>query len=349
MTSSWNRKDQHIHYAEMQYHAPKSNGLEGVRFVHRSLSEMVVADVSLKTNLDTLHLDTPFFINAMTGGSDKATIINKNLATVAKETSLAMAVGSISIALSDSSLSESFKIVRKTYPNGTLFANLGAHHSVENAKRAVDLIEANALQLHLNTPQELVMPEGDRDFSNWLKNIESIVKSSEVPVIIKEVGFGMSQETIQQLIDVGVTLIDVAGKGGTNFIEIENERRDLKEYSYLYDWGQSTAESLLEARLFLPKATFIASGGIKTPLDMLKGFGLGASAIGLSGEFLHLILTKGTDETIKQISRFKEELTHLMVLIGAKSIDSIKDKPFVLSPELINWCNQRQIPINKKV
>ncbi|UUV99829.1 type 2 isopentenyl-diphosphate Delta-isomerase [Vagococcus luciliae] len=346
MTTSWNRKDQHIHYAEMQYSQPKSNGLDGVRFVHQSFSEISVKDVSLHTNLDTLKLAVPFFINAMTGGSDKAAIINKNLAYVARETNIAMAVGSISIALNDTTQQESFKIVRKTNPNGVIFANLGAHHSVENAKRAVDLIEANALQLHLNTPQELVMPEGDRDFSSWLKNIESIVNNLNVPVIVKEVGFGMSKETIQQLIDVGVTIIDVAGKGGTNFIEIENQRRELKEYSYLYDWGQTTAESLLEARKFSSQAAIVASGGIKTPLDMLKSFGLGAVSTGLSGEFLHLILTKGTDETIQQIERFKEELTHLMVLVGAKSIATIKDQPLVLDSQLTNWCYQRHLPIN---
>lgn len=346
MNTSWNRKDQHIHYAEMQYSSSKTNGLDGVRFVHQSLSEMSVSDISLKTSLGSIELDNPFFINAMTGGSQKAMIINKNLAEVARDTNLAMAVGSISIALKESKYKESFEIVRKTNPNGILFANLGAHHSVDNAKRAVDMIEANALQLHLNTPQELVMPEGDRDFSNWLSNIESIVKSLDVPIIVKEVGFGMSKETIKQLIDVGVTIIDVAGKGGTNFIEIENERRDLKEYTYLYDWGQTTAESLLETRVYQDKASFIASGGIRTPLDMLKSFGLGASAVGLSGEFLHLILTKGTHETISQIERFKEELAHLMTLVGAKYINTVKEKPLVLDTQLINWCQQRHLPIN---
>lgn len=345
MKTSWNRKDQHIHYAEMQYTTPRSNGLDGIRFVHQSLPELAVSDISISTQIGSLPLKSPFFINAMTGGSEKAKIINENLAYVAKQTGLAMAVGSISIALSNADLKESFQIVRKTNPNGIIFANLGAHHSVDNAKRAVELIEADALQLHLNTPQELVMPEGDRDFTNWLKNIEDINHALDVPVIIKEVGFGMSKETIQQLTNIGINIIDVAGKGGTNFIDIENERRDKKEYAYLSDWGQTTAESLLEATPFLSNTSIIASGGIKTPLDMLKCFGLGASAVGLSGEFLHLILTKGTDETISQINAYKEELTHLMTLLGANSIQSIKDKPFVLDSHLVNWCQQRHIPI----
>lgn len=343
MTVSWNRKNQHIHFAEMNYQEQSHNGLDGVRFIHHSFANVTPDQVSLTTTMDNLTLDYPFFINAMTGGSDKAYTINKNLATVAKETGLAMAVGSVSIALSQPETAESFKIVRKTNPNGLIFSNLGAHHSVENAKRAVDLLEADALQLHLNIPQELVMPEGDRDFYHWLKNIESIVKGIETPVMVKEVGFGMSKKTIQQLINVGVTMIDVAGKGGTNFIQIENERREHKEYDYLYDWGQTTAESLLEAYPFARETHIIASGGIRTPLDMLRAFALGANTIGLSGEILHQLLTTGNDATILRLNQWKEELTYLMVMINAKSIEDITSKQVVLSHELRHWCKERRI------
>lgn len=348
MTTSWNRKDQHIHYAQMQYATPRFNGFEGMRFIHQSLSQTKVSDISLNTSIADLNLDTPFFINAMTGGSDKAKVINENLAYVAKETKLAMALGSISIALTQPDLQNSFRIVRKVNPDGIIFANLGAHHSLDNAKKVVDLVEANALQLHLNTPQELVMPEGDRDFTMWLKNIEHITTNLDVPVIVKEVGFGMAKETMTKLTEVGVSIIDVAGRGGTNFIQIENERREEKEYDYLMDWGQTTVESLLEAQPFLDNTTIISSGGIKTPLDMLKSFGLGASAVGISGEFLNLILTKGNAATIQQVQQWKEELTFLMTMIGAKQISDIKDKPFILNQELTHWCQERNISIHKK-
>lgn len=348
MTSNWNRKDQHIHFAEMQYQNQPSNGLEQVRFVHQSFSEMKTSDVNLATNLGSLSLDYPFFINAMTGGSEKATVINRNLATVARETGLAMAVGSVSTALKTPSLSDSFKVVREANPNGLIISNLGAHHSLENAKKAVDLIDANALQIHVNTPQELVMPEGDRDFNDWLQNIEEIIKGLDVPVIVKEVGFGMSKETIQKLLDIGVTIIDISGRGGTNFIHIENERREDKEFDYLLNWGQTTAESLLEAHFYRKQADFIASGGIRNPLQMLSAFGLGAKATGLSGEFLHMVLTKGNDASIKTIESWKKELVALMTMIGAKTISEIERKPLVLSAELVHWCEERHINFKHK-
>ena len=343
MTTNWNRKDQHIHFAEMQYQSNSSNGLDQVRFVHQSFAEMKTSDVNLQTSLGSLNLDYPFFINAMTGGSDKAKIINQNLASIAKETNLAMAVGSVSAAIKSPELADSFKIVRQVNPKGIIISNLGAHHQLDNAKRAVDMLEANAIQLHVNTPQELVMPEGDRDFNGWLANIEDIVNHIDVPVIVKEVGFGMSKESIQQLLDIGVSIIDVSGRGGTNFIHIENERRDLKEFDYLLNWGQTTAESLLEAHFYRKQADFIASGGIKHPLHMLAAFGLGAKAVGLSGELLHLVLTKGNDTTIKTIESWKQELVALMTIIGAKRIADVERKPLVLSPELSHWCHERHI------
>lgn len=343
MTTNWNRKDQHIHFAEMQYQSNSSNGLDQVRFVHQSFAEMKTSDVNLQTSLGSLNLDYPFFINAMTGGSDKAKIINQNLASIAKETNLAMAVGSVSAAIKSPELADSFKIVRQVNPKGIIISNLGAHHQLDNAKRAVDMLEANAIQLHVNTPQELVMPEGDRDFNGWLANIEDIVNHIDVPVIVKEVGFGMSKESIQQFLDIGVSIIDVSGRGGTNFIHIENERRDLKEFDYLLNWGQTTAESLLEAHFYRKQADFIASGGIKHPLHMLAAFGLGAKAVGLSGELLHLVLTKGNDTTIKTIESWKQELVALMTMIGAKRITDVERKPLILSPELSHWCRERHI------
>jgi isopentenyl-diphosphate delta-isomerase len=208
------------------------------------------------------------------------------------------------------------------------------------------MIEADAIQIHLNTPQEIVMPEGDRNFTNWLSNIEEIVKELHVPVIVKEVGFGMSKETIQQLIDIGVTMIDVGGRGGTNFVHIENERREEKEFDYLLNWGQNTAESLLEAHFYRKQADFIASGGIRNPLHMLAAFGLGAKVAGISGEFLHMVLTKGNESTINRVNEWKYELSALMALVGAKSIEDIEKKALVLSPELNNWCKERRILFN---
>ena len=135
-------------------------------------------------------------------------------------------------------------MIRKVNPNGIFFANLGSEATIEQAERAVDMIEANALQIHLNVIQELTMREGDRDFTGVLQRIEKIVLNSKVPIIVKEVGFGMSKETMQQLVNVGVTAIDIGGQGGTNFA-VENERRRM--LSYFNNWGIQTATSIIEA------------------------------------------------------------------------------------------------------
>ncbi|RZH79778.1 type 2 isopentenyl-diphosphate Delta-isomerase, partial [Staphylococcus aureus] len=151
-------------------------------------------------------------------------------------------------ALRNHKMASSFDIVRKTNPEGIIFSNVGADVPADLAKQSVEMLQANALQVHVNSPQELVMPEGNRTFSNWMENLSEIVQTVDVPVIVKEVGFGMSRELIQDLKEIGVRYVDVSGRGGTNFVNIENERRQLKDMSYLQNWGQSTVESLLESK-----------------------------------------------------------------------------------------------------
>ncbi len=190
-----------IKTAEEQY-----NSFEDITFVHRSLPETSLDQIQLFTKIGELLLSSPIFVNAMTGGGGKRTLdINQNLSIVAKETGLAMAVGSQMAAIKDKSEQETYKIVRKVNPNGIIFGNLGWEATVDQAKQAIDLIEADALQIHINAVQELTMPEGDRDFRGGLKRIEAIVNHAGVPVIVKEVGFGMGHETVRILASIGVT------------------------------------------------------------------------------------------------------------------------------------------------
>ena len=245
-TQQMKRKDEHVGHATQQYQSQSNLELRQTRFVHHPLSEMAVDEVSLQTKMAGFTLETPFFINAITGGSPRTTLINQRLAQLAYETGIAMATGSMSIAMKDPSTAESFTIIRKENPNGIVLANLGAHYTVESAKKAIDLIEANGIQIHVNTLQELVMPEGDRSFHHWLKNIEEIVSHVDVPVIVKEVGFGFSREAMQELINIGVQTIDISGRGGTNFAAIENARREDTLFDELEDWGQTTVQSLVE-------------------------------------------------------------------------------------------------------
>ncbi|MDN6625821.1 MAG: type 2 isopentenyl-diphosphate Delta-isomerase [Pisciglobus halotolerans] len=343
MKKANNRKNEHVSLAQHFYEGERSSGFSDLRFVHHSFSETNTKDIDLSTSFAGFSMDFPFYMNAMTGGSKWTKQVNEKLAAVAKETGLAMATGSVSAALKNPSVSDSFTVVRETNPNGLLFANLGAGQTVENAKRAVDLIQADALQIHLNTPQEVVMPEGDRNFSSWLSNIEEISKQLTVPVIVKEVGFGMSRKTILQLQSIGIHTIDVSGKGGTNFAQIENYRRKDYKLDSLEDWGQSTVVSLLEAQDFVSDISILSSGGIQDPFDIVKSLALGAKAAGLSGFFLHSVLKNGVDETIRTVENWKEQLITLYTLLGSRTTEELKQSDLVITGESREWCEARNI------
>lgn len=343
-----NRKDQHVELASQQFTYQSAKDFEETRFVHQSLPEMKINDVDISTTVAGLEFATPFFINAMTGGSKKTREINRLLGIMAHYGKIALASGSVSAAIKDPSVAESFSVMRRENPFGIIFANLGAHHDLENAKRAVDLLEANALQIHVNAPQEVIMPEGDRDFSMWLKNIETIVRELEVPVIVKEVGFGMSRETVAQLASVGVQTVDISGTGGTDFAKIENNRRTIKHYDFLEGWGQSTVISLVEA-MSLPqeeRPTIIASGGIKNPLDIAKSLALGADLVGMSNRFLQYVKTGNIDlmeDALRDIQLYRKQLATIMTLVGAKNIEELRTKDLILGPAVQNWCQARGI------
>lgn len=337
------RKDDHVKLAERFFEKNRTSHFDNIRFIHHSFPEMAVDEADISTSFATFTVKQPFFINAMTGGSDRTKSINEMLATVARETGLPMASGSLSAAIKDPSLVDSFKIIRRVNPSGLVFANLGAGHTVENAKKAIDILEANALQIHLNAVQEIVMPEGDRDFSGWLNNIERIVKSVDVPVIVKEVGFGMSRETIKKLKDVGVRTIDISGSGGTNFARIENYRRGSNRFHYLEDYGQSTVISLLEAREFMKDTEIIASGGIRNPMDIVKALALGARAVGIAGFFLYMVLNDGVERTIETVNSWKTEIASIMTLLGKRNVSELVTADMVLLGEVREWCIARGI------
>ena len=258
-----------------------------------------------------------------------------------------MATGSVTAALKDESVSDSFKIVRQINPAGFFLANIGAHNALENAQRAVELFGANALQIHLNAPQELVMPEGDRTFSDWLDNIAEIVAKLQVPVIVKEVGFGMTREAMLQLISVGVQTIDVAGSGGTSFTQIENARRPKREMAYLSEFGQSTVISLLEAAQVTRSFEVIASGGIRNAFDIFKSLILGADTVGISATILNQLLSHGVEATIEMIQNWQEDLALLYTMVGKKNTHSLETVPLIFTDEVWQWCQARGIDVRK--
>jgi len=334
------RKREHIEYA-LSVEQKRANGFDDVVFVHQSLPGIGIEDVQLHTNVGELSLSSPLFINAMTGGGGQETMaINEQLAEVAKACGLAMAVGSQMAAVKDASERETFTIVRRVNENGIIFANIGSEATVDEAKRAVDMIEANALQIHLNVVQELVMPEGDRDFTGALQRIERIVRDVGVPVIVKEVGFGISKETAQKLVEIGVQYIDVGGFGGTNFARIENARRN-DQLMYFNEWGISTAASIVEVTQTVPNVSVLASGGIRTAVDAVKALALGAVAVGVARPFLKTLVEQGIDALIDEITAWYADFTRMMTALGAKTVGDLQRAPLVISGATHHWLTER--------
>lgn len=345
MNTQTNRKNEHVSLSE-NFYKDGDSSFKDVHFMHHSFPGISVSDVTLSTNLDEMTFSAPFFINAMSGGSDWTGKLNQKLGVVARETGLAIATGSISAGLKHPEFEQSYKTIRQENPNGLVFANLGAGHDSENAKRAIDMIQADALQIHINAPQEVVMPEGDRDFSNWIENIQDILEQIDVPLIVKEVGFGMSRETVKLLQDIGVKHIDISGKGGTNFAQIENFRRREHKLDDMEPWGQTTSVSLLEAMEVKDNSHIISSGGIRSAQDILKSLAMGASLVGVSSQFMHMVLND-TEQAIEMVEQWKLEIQRSMTLLGAKSIKDLTHTDLIIRGETAEWAELRKIDLKK--
>ncbi len=324
MTSA--RKDEHVRLAEELRDETRRGGYDDVVFLHRSFSGLALSDVDISTTVTGSAWEMPFYINAMTGGSEKTGKINAGLSAAAGEVGVAIASGSLSPALKDEALIPTFRVIRDSAPDAFVFANVSPDATLEQAKRAVGILQADALQIHVNPAQELVMPEGDRDFTGWLDRIEEIVAGVGVPVIVKEVGFGLGRDSVLQLVERGVTTVDVSGRGGTNFIAIENRRRLRSEYDYLAGWGQTAVECLLDGWHRDPVAPVdvIASGGVRTPLDVVKALALGAEAVGVSGHFLHVLIERGEDALIAELRSWQDQVRTLLTLIGAPDVAALR-------------------------
>lgn len=337
-----NRKMQHIQYA-METRKESNSSFEEMKFCPNSLPNISYVNTEILTQLHHFSLSSPIIINAMTGGAEATKEINRKLSIISREKQLAMAVGSQMAAIRDKSLRTTYSVVREENPEGIIFANLGAEATVDQAKEAVEMIEANALQIHLNVMQELLMPEGDRDFSGYLANIEQIIPSISVPVIVKEVGFGMSRQTVSQLASVGVAMIDVGGAGGTNFALVEN-RRSENPLEMFNDWGFSTLQSLLEATATKRnKASIIATGGIRHGLDIAKAIAIGADATGMAGHFLQLVQTKTIDECLDAVDLLHHQVRIAMVALGATKLPELRQASYTLSTDMYNWALQRGV------
>ncbi|MGI6285638.1 Isopentenyl-diphosphate delta-isomerase [Moorella humiferrea] len=338
------RKLEHLRFFRLE--GKGTSGLEDVHLIHQALPELDWQDIDLSCRWLGKTLAAPFIINALTGGPPETLEINAALARVARRTGIAMAVGSQKAAIENKQWADTFAVVRRENPEGLILANLGAGNSLEAAREAVAMIAADGLQIHLNAAQELVMPEGDRTFRGWLQNIREMVEYLEVPVIAKEVGFGLSRETALKLYQSGVRIFDVGGRGGTNFALIESSRRQ-REVTALSEWGLTTAVSILEIKALGLPLDIIATGGISNPLDAARALALGAKLVGVAGYFLKILLEQGEDALIQEVVGWQEDLKRICLLSGCTRPTELADKPLVITGKTREWLKERNISIHR--
>ena len=322
------RKDDHIKInLEQDVQSTISTGFERIALKHFALPELDFAHIDTTLTLFNKQLVAPILISSMTGGTAAGTGFNRTLAMAAEQCGIAMGVGSQRAAIEDPELAESFNI-RRFAPNALLFANLGAVQlnygfGVEECQKAVDMLEADALYLHLNPLQEALQTEGNHNFSGLLPKIEKVCRTLSVPVLVKEVGWGIGLETARQLLDAGVTGIDVAGAGGTSWAKVEMYRQpDLLKASInaaFGDWGIPTARNLMQLRELEGDPLIFASGGLRDGVDLAKSLALGARLGGFARKFLKAA-NVGESELINQIEVIKTQLRVAMFACGVSSL-----------------------------
>jgi isopentenyl-diphosphate delta-isomerase len=312
------------------------NGLEKYRFSHSALPELNLSDLDTHTSFLGRPLDSPFLISSMTGGTRQARTINRALAEAAQHHRVAMALGSQRSALEQPSLENTFR-VRDIAPDIPILANLGAvqlnrGYGVDQCRRAVEMVQADALILHLNPLQEAVQPEGDTDFAGLLSKIEAVCRALPVPVIVKEVGWGISGPVAKRLAAAGVAAIDVAGAGGTSWSQVEKHRHRSAQSAALaalfVDWGIPTADALIACRAAAPGIPLIASGGIRNGLEAAKCIALGAALAGVAGPLLHAAV-KGAEEVDQSLARLIMELRVTMFAAGAANLSVLSRTPLL--------------------
>jgi isopentenyl-diphosphate delta-isomerase len=320
MDAEVDRKADHIRLALEDRMQVAGSAFSAWTFGHEALAEIDRAAIDLTTEFLGYRLRLPLLISCMTGGTEVAARVNQNLAIAAQATGVALGVGSQRKALEDPSQADTFR-VRHLAPDVPLVANLGAvqlnyGYGLAECQAAVDMIEADALALHLNPLQEAIQPEGQCNFACLLPRIEKIAEGLTVPIIVKEVGSGLSATTGQRLLDIGVRYLDTAGVGGTSWARIEAARADDLEIGELFaDWGIPTPESIRSLRSLSSDVTIVGSGGLRSGLDAAKALALGADLVGIAQPFLQAALDSA-DRVVERIERTRTELEVAMFCLG---------------------------------
>ena len=326
-----------------------STGFDDVCLVHKMLPEISLEEIDTSINLFGHRLSAPIVIEAMTGGTEEAAKINRVLAEAAEEYGVALGVGSQRAALEDDNLTYTFRIARDKAPHAFLIGNLGAPQIVggdylENVRRAVEIIDADAFAIHLNSLQEALQPEGEPSFKGLTEKIKEIVRGTQVPIIAKETGAGVACEEAKLLEGLGIKGIDVAGAGGTSWAAVESYRAKMrmdvareKLGNTFWDWGIPTAVSTVEVSQ-TTRLMIISSGGVRTGVDAAKALALGGNAVGLALPFLRPAIEGKVGDFLETLIG---ELRTAMFLTGARTVEELRRMPIVIMGKTAEWLRAR--------
>jgi isopentenyl-diphosphate delta-isomerase len=322
-------------------------GFEDAHFLHKSLPELSLGDVDVSVKWLGRKFDAPIIISGMTGGTEEAGRINRNLAEAAARANIPMGVGSQRAAIENPAIQGTFSVCRDASSQLFLIANLGAvqlnkGYTAEHAKKAIGMISANALALHLNPLQEACQAEGDTDWGSLLPKIRDVCRELSIPVIAKETGAGICAENARELERAGVKAIDVSGSGGTSWSLVESYRGPPIGRTFA-DWGIPTAVAVVEASRAV-RVPVIASGGIRTGIDAAKCIALGASMVSVAHPFL-VAASESAEAVYQKIESFKRELTTALFLTGAQDLRDLRRKPLIITGKTREWLELRGIDV----
>ena len=349
------RKEDHIRICLGDKAQAKNatSGFEDIQLIHRALPEVNKNKIDLSTTFLGKKFLAPIIVGAMTGGTQQAIQINSSIAQAVEKLGLGMGVGSQRAAIEDQKLEETYSVARKMAPNAFLIANIGGvqlvhGYGLREVKKVVEMIDADAVAVHLNALQEAVQPEGQTNFKGVLAKIGEIAGALDTPVIVKETGAGISAEDAKALEDAGVKAIDVGGVGGTSFAAVEYYRTATKENlsgEAFWDWGIPTAVSLIET-VQTVKLPVIASGGLRSGTDVVKALALNASLASISQPILQTSV-KSAKETEDKLSCLIEELRNALFLVGAEKISDLAKTPVVITGKTGDWLKARGFSLQK--
>jgi isopentenyl-diphosphate delta-isomerase len=346
-----NRKAEHIRIClDEKAQARKATaGFEDVQFVHRALPEVDKAKIDVSTKVFGHKFSAPIIVGAMTGGAEEATRINAAIAEAVETLQLGMGVGSQRAAIENPKLAKTFSIARKKAPSAFIIANIGGiqlvhGYGVKEVKQAVEMIDADAVAVHLNALHEAVQPEGQTTFKGVLAKICEIAGEIDKPVIVKETGAGIAAEDAKKLEKAGVKAIDVGGAGGTSFAAAEYYRSEAGSVQHFlgdvfWDWGIPTAASLAETAQTV-KIPVIASGGVRSGMDVAKSLSLNACLASVCQPALETAV-KGAKATEQLLSLLIDELRAVMFLVGAEKVQGLSKAPVVMSGKTAEWLKAR--------